>query len=387
MKVAFLTGSLSRQGGGFFPIMQRLSAELTYRGFQVEALGTEDNDYVVDRPTWGRTRTSAFKPLGPARLSYAPALVAGLRDSNPDLVHLHGIWMAVSAINHRWHLKHGKPYLISAQGMLNRWALQHQHWKKRIAGLLYENRNLRDAACLHATSAQEVEDYRKYGLRNPIAVIPNAVDIPMGPNGNAVAPWVDAAPPGSRVLRFIGRLHPKKGLLELLEGWKHARGNRRGWKLVIAGWDEVGHRAELERRIMELQLSNEVTLIGPQFGESKAACLANADAFILPSHSEGLPMAVLEVWAHGLPTIITPECNLPIGFDAGAAIRIAPEPTSISAGLETLFAMSDEERTAMGIQGRQLVEASFTWPAIAEQMLGTYRWMLGQGPKPGCVVT
>ncbi len=67
-----------------------------------------------------------------------------------------------------------------------------------------------------------------------------------------------------------------------------------------------------------------VTFPGALFGEDKRAAFHYCDGFILPSLSEGLPMVLLEAWACGKPVLMTPQCNLPEGFDAGAAVRIEP---------------------------------------------------------------
>lgn len=387
MKVTFLTGSLSRQAGGFLPILQRLSSELSQQGCDLSACGVEDTDFAEDRAGWAIPDVRVFPKFGPARLSYSRQMRDYLRTHEADLLHLHGLWMGVSALNHRWHRRTGRPYLVSAHGMLNPWAVRHQRWKKRIAGALYENANLRDATCLHALSAQEVQDYREYGLRNPVAIIPNGVDLPPDAAETAAPPWQEAVPPEARVLLFLGRIHAKKGLIELIEGWKRTGPSRRSWRLVIAGWDDGGHLATVSRHIAASGLEAEVSVVGPQFGEGKAACLSRAHGFVLPSHSEGLPVAVLEAWAHRLPAVLTPACNLPEGFSNGAAIRIEPDPGAITAGLEALFSLPDVERRAIGERGRQLVESAFTWPAITERMLATYRWLLGHGPKPHFVET
>ena len=126
--------------------------------------------------------------------------------------------------------------------------------------------------------------------------------------------------------------------------------------------------------------------VGPQFNAAKHASYHRADAFILPSFSEGLPMTVLEAWSYSLLVLMTPQCNLPEGFQADAALRIDPEPERIAQGLTALFAMPDHERTAMGERGRALVAQRFTWPHIAQQMLSVYRWVLGQGERPECVM-
>ena len=159
------------------------------------------------------------------------------------------------------------------------------------------------------------------------------------------------------------------------------------WVMVIAGWDQGGHAAELKSLATNLDIDSSIFFVGPQFDEAKYASYARADAFVLPSFSEGLPMVILEAWAHGLPVLMTPQCNLPEGFSSQSAVRIEPAKASISAGLITLFSMMDQERVAMGARGELLVKDKFTWPHIAEQMLAVYHWVLGQGQKPNCVIS
>ena len=93
-------------------------------------------------------------------------------------------------------------------------------------------------------------------------------------------------------------------------------------------------------------------------------------------------MAVLEAWSYAKPVFMTPECNLPEGFEADAALRIGPTPEEIAAGLKVLREMSDNDRSQMGNRGRALVETKFSWPRIGEQMRAVYEWMLGSGPPP-----
>ena len=135
-----------------------------------------------------------------------------------------------------------------------------------------------------------------------------------------------------------------------------------------------------------------VIFTGPAFGEEKDRLLRQASAFILPSFSEGLPMSVLEAWSYGLPVLMTDHCNLPAGFAANAALRIGTDAESIAEGLRELFALPTTDhgqRTtsliSIGRNGRALVERQFTWPQVAAQMKEVYEWLLGGGPKPGCV--
>ena len=155
---------------------------------------------------------------------------------------------------------------------------------------------------------------------------------------------------------------------------------------AIIGWDDGGHEEALHQHARRLGLLGEsVHFLGPRFDDEKAAAFSQADAFILPSHSEGLPMAVLEAWSYGLPVLKTLACNLPEGFTTDAAMRIEPNVDAIAAGIKRLIAMPERERVGMGQRGRTLVEERFTWPRVAEQMHAVYRWALGEREQPDCV--
>ncbi len=93
-------------------------------------------------------------------------------------------------------------------------------------------------------------------------------------------------------------------------------------------------------------------------------------------------MTVLEAWAYAKPVLMTPECNLPEGFTAGAALRVGPDPEEIADGLKSIIEMSDNDRRAMGARGRDLVATKFSWPRVGEQMRAVYDWVLGGGAPP-----
>jgi len=386
LKVGLVAASASRQAGGLFWAMRSLAGHLQVGGCEVQVFAGRDEHSEDDRPEWGTVPLHVLERVGPAAFGYQSSFQSRARAEGLELLHTHGLWMYSSVAAQRWRRRHGKPWVVTPHRMLDLWAEQNGRWKKRLAGWLYEDRHLRGAACLHALCAAEAEAFRAYGLSNPIAVIPNGVELPVLPATPVEPDWAKNLPEGARILLFLGRLHPKKGIPPMLEAWAQVAGaTAEPWYLVIAGWDQNGHRAELERSVAALGIEDSVRFVGPQFGEQKAASLQRANAFILPSFSEGLPMAVLEAWSYGLPVLMTPRCNLPEGFAADAALAMQPERASIRAALTSLFAMSDEARVQIGARGRQLVEARFTWSAVAENMCAVYWWVLGQGDRTACV--
>jgi poly(glycerol-phosphate) alpha-glucosyltransferase len=388
MKVGLLTASLSRNAGGLYDATRLLARDLQQSpDCDVEVFGLEDQFTSRDIAGWAGLHTNTLRVVGPKSFGYAPGLGGLLNNARLDLLHSHGLWMYPSRASSLWAKSNKKPYVISPHGMLDAWAVNNSRWKKRLVGSLYEDAHLRGAACLHALCESELGAIRAYGLRNPVCVIPNGIDMPDSQKGTSPV-WQNLLPPDARVLFYLGRIHPKKGLINLLHAWKLAQqgsADEKPWVLVIAGWDQGGHEAELKSLAASLGISSSIFFVGPQFDEAKQAGYKRADAFVLPSYSEGLPMVVLEAWAHSLPVVMTPQCNLPEGYTAQAAFKVEPNADSISDGLKTLFSQPVQERLAMGMRGQQLVKDKFTWPKIAAQMHEVYRWLLGQADQPQSV--
>ncbi len=382
-----LTSSVSRKAGGIFAAVKDLSLALARRDdAEVAVLGLEDEFTARDLPEWEPLRPKVFPARGPLGFGFSPPLKKALLSEGADVVHQHGIWMYPSLACLAWASASGKPYIVSPHGMLDPWALRLSAWKKRIASFLFQRKHLERAACIHALCRPEAEAVRAFGLANPVCVVPNGVVLP--DESEALPPPLWSPSDDRKVLLYLGRIHPKKGLAELLKGWAEAVRGRPApsWRLVIAGWDQGGHLDELKALAEQKGITDDVEFIGPLFGESKDASFAGASAFALPSHSEGLPMTVLEAWSHRLPVLMTDACNLPEGFERSAAMRTEPNASSVAGTLLRLFDTPDSELSAMGERGRKLVEERFTWEKVAVDMATVYDWLAGGGDPPPCVV-
>ena len=386
VRVGLLTAHLTRSGGGVFTSVRQFARMLeTQPGLEIDIFGPAQSGREFSEWTPLQPRTSVS--IGPRFFSYAPGLLRRLTDSDLDLVHLHGLWMHTSVASLGFTRRTAHPHLISPHGMLDSWALHNSGWKKRLAASLFENANIRGAACLHALNAAEEHSIRDYGFAGPVCVIPNGIDLATPGQPSTAAPWWTKSDPDAKNLLYLGRLHPKKGLPNLLAAWSRLDpAIRKLWRLVIAGWDERGHQGALRRMIAALRIESTVTFPGPLFGDDKKAAFQHCNGFILPSLSEGLPMVVLEAWASAKPVLMTPQCNLPEGFDAGAALPFEPEEESILATLTDFLAMDDSKRQHIGANGFALARERFAWPVIAAEMAAVYHWLAGRGPRPASIV-
>lgn len=382
MNVGMVTASVSRTGGGIYEVVRRSALELYRRGDRVSVFGLTDERFEEDREAWSPVAVNAFRHRGYKSFGYAPDLLPALRSTAPDILHNHGLWMYPSVASVQWSKLSKKPYIVSTHGMLDPWAIGHSYWKKQIAHLMYERRHLANAACLHALCAPEADAIRRHGVPNPVCVIPCGIDLPL----LNLLP----VPRQEKVLLFLGRLHPKKGLMNLLAAWqllgRHSTTVAAEWQLWIAGWDQEYHEADLRRYCVEQGLQSSVRFLGPKFGREKESVFRSAEAFVLPSFSEGLPVSILEAWSYGLPVLMTNACNLPQGFATGAALCIDTTVYGIEQGLRSITTMSNRERWEMGIRGRRLVEQEFSWASHADLMSSVYSWMSGEGAKPECVL-
>ncbi len=312
------------------------------------------------------------------------ALRRQILHSGAALLHIHGLWRSptriASALARGSRTAPALPLVIAPHGMLDAEALRYSRWKKRIVWRLWERQALRQARCLHALVPAELEAIRSLGFSQPVALIPNGVALADPERPHGPPPWAEVVPENERVLLFLGRFHAKKGLDPLLQAWRRLvpEATRQGWWLACIGYGDQGQlAARLAREPIERCL-----VLGPCFGAEKEACLAAASAFVLPSFSEGLPMAALEAMSWGLPCLLSPACNLPEAIAAGAAWSVQPQPADLAARIQELMALPDAEAAAMGRRGRALVAERFSWNTIARQCAELYGWILGGGTPP-----
>lgn len=365
--------------GGPFQSVRRLAQAQSEAGLNVRVSMPWSAEAEAHIPDWSPVKTSVFGNIIVPPLGWSPDYAKRVVHEATDILHTHGLWQHPSWVALAWKRRHHQPHVCSVRGMLEPWAWRHHAWKKRPVWWLWERRNLQSASLLHATSPQEAEGLRALGLRVPIAIISNGVDLPEMP----VAAVLEVEGVKKTAL-FLSRVHPKKGLPLLLHAWSKIMPP--GWELHIVGPDEGGHRRELEHQASALGLTDVVRFSGTLTGAAKEQAFREAKLFILPTHSENFGIAVAEALAHQLPVITTYGAPWELLQSERCGWWVPVSVDGIAAALDDATRKSPEELIAMGKRGRAAVAERFAWDRIAREFIDCYRWVLGEGAKPGSVV-
>jgi glycosyltransferase involved in cell wall biosynthesis len=334
---------------------------------------------------------NTFKLVGPKNLLFSVEIKRKARqtaDGAFDIIHQHGIWTGVSSATLIFSQLKNIPTVIAPHGSLNKWALNLSSWKKKIALAAYERENLKLASCLHATSESEISDFRDFGLKNPIAYIENGIpEKSLSLKGNAKQFRVDNGIPNDRrILLFLSRISPKKGLKMLVEAVNSISYDFEDWQLIIAGVDEFNHKKDIQSLITELNMTDKIKIIGPLFDQAKNDAFSAAELFILPSYSEGSPMVVLDSLASGVPVITTKASSWSDLEEYNCGWWTEISTIAIARALKKAVIMPAKDLKQMGEQGQILIASKYSWPKLARKTLILYDWLLKRGDKPDFII-
>lgn len=313
------------------------------------------------------------------RLGISPAMRRGLREAagNADILHSHSLWMMPNV--YPASAVHGTKcrLVVSPHGTLQDAAWNRSRFRKSIMWAMGQKKVLTSAACLVATGAGELAGIRTRGLTQAVALIPNGIDVPP-------APAHERTGNGTRRLLFLGRIHPIKGLENLLRAWSRIEPDFGAWELCLTGTDEAGYVSTLKAQAKELKITR-FGVRGPVFGEDKGSSLRDSDLLILPSFSENFGVVAAEALAHGVPVIASKGTPWQGLTTHGCGWWTENTPAALEACLREALALPPETLRQMGAAGRQWMLDEFSWPRIGRMMFDTYAWLLGSAPKPAWV--
>ncbi|MBE2179886.1 MAG: glycosyltransferase [Chthoniobacterales bacterium] len=377
MHLHFVQSLEPLQGAGLGQAALSLHLAMQAAGAGSKLLSTRSSDFAQ---TWPDVIQGVRR--APARAFYAPELKRLAADAvaGAEWFHGHGLYVWTNMWLGGEARRRGRPLVYHPHGFFDPWILRRSKKKKQLAHWLFEDRNFSHVRWWRALSAKEADQIRAVvGKQAKIEVIPNGVDLAecdsAGVKSNdeespsaCPSAWTTRKRP--KRLLFLSRIHPKKGLDLLVPAWGRLVGEFPDWELLIVGPDEGGYRAKVERMISETGGGDACRICGTVAGAEKHALLRTADMFVLPSYSEGFPMAVLEAAAHRVPAVQTSECNFPELTAAGGAWECLPESGDLERALRQALAADDAERRERGSAARNLIETRYTWGRLAADLQG-----------------
>ena len=320
--------------------------------------------------------------LGLRRLGMAPSLHAALLASvtGSCVLHSHGMWAMPNVYPGIVKEATGCSLVVSPHGTLGQWPLQHSFWKKRFSWWVLGQRwTLARADAFHVTSPAEAEDVRRLGFRQPIAVIPYG-NTPIVP-----PPDEERATRAVRRLLYFGRIHSKKGVLELVHAWHRLAADFPDWELVVAGKDdEPGYAERVRAAAAE---APRCTVRGPAYGAEKAALYGSADVLVLHTHNENFGLVVPEALSAEVPCVVSHGAPWE-GLEAhGCGWWVERTDAALEGALRAAMGLPEGERRGMGRRGRAWAEAAFSWERAATRLDGLYTWLREGGPPPADTYT
>ncbi|MBX9865721.1 MAG: glycosyltransferase [Burkholderiales bacterium] len=361
--------SIADEAKGTSYVVRRLYEEMTNHGHQVTLV---DADYQaeISCPQFSQSFAAG---VGPAKLGRSPLMANYLNQQAKageiKLLHNHGLWMMPNVYPGWVARKYNIPLITSPHGTFAKAAWESGSKIKRLFWPLLQRPALMPTVCFHATAESEYLDIRRMGYTQPVAIIPNGIDIPKGFSKQSSS---------LKTVLFLGRIHPIKGLDMLLEAWHQLESDFPDWQLKIIGPDNVGHLADLQALQRKFNLQR-VIFGGAVYEQQKWQEYHNADVFVLPSYSENFAMSVAEALACGVPAVVSKGAPWEELETHNAGLWVEIDNLSLGIGLRELMQKPAVELTQMGQNGKQLMCDKYSWQKVANMMAELYSWVLNGG--------
>ena len=373
MRILQVTGTYypELKFGGPPQKIHALSCQLVKRGHQVQvatfnserpyAKGLEQIDGVgVQYLPWIGKRTWQF----PADLSTLLDAV-----SQADVVHCYGLYNLLCPIAALIAKRQKRPYLLEPLGMYVPRARKMR--LKSIYHRLFTGWMARGATKLIATSPAEAKELSSLVDNDHLVLRRNGIDLALFQRLPSGSDFRSAYNIGDkRIILYIGRISPIKNLEQLITAFHRAA--LKNTVLVLVGpMLEADYAAEVRARIADLNLGDNVRLVGPLYNHQKLAALAAADLFVLPSLYESYGNVAAEAVAAGVPVLLTEVCGIAPLIHGRAGLSVPLQTDALADGLHMMI--DDSEQRAAWTGKRADVLAELSWEKPLEQLELLYR--------------
>lgn len=369
--LVMLATTLAAKDGGIARSVPRLAMAVAELGTPVTLVAP-----LTPAPAIDPRSLHGVEVLTASRWSELKALIRQTVDAtNNNLLAYHaGIWSPANHYFAKVARKRGVPYIASPRSMLDPWALEHKPLRKRIAWFSYARHDVSHSTFIHATSDLEASHLESLNIVVPVYVIPHGIDMP--PAALCATDRVATEKSKKRVL-FLSRLHPKKGLEDLLLAFGAI--NREEWELVVVGSGHASYEARLRQLAATLPCFKDVHFAGEATDREKWAWYQSADLFVLPSYSENFGLVIAESLAAGVPVLTTTATPWGALITRKCGWCVLPGPSKLREALSEAMMLSDATLKSMGARGRNWMLERFSWGAVAARFTEACRLALDGG--------
>ena len=385
MKILTFISSLSLNGGGPSRSVPMLVKGLAEEGVDITLMTVHSDDMNTHALDGTAAKLKILTPGYTSEEMEEYVLAEGF-----NLIQMQSIWdipyHQLAKLAKKLHI----PYIITPRGMLEPWSLNQKRWKKRLALMLYQMKDLQRAACIFTTAEMEAKHIRDLGVRVPISVIPNGI----ATEGYSCRKSIDGV---KKQILFLSRVHVKKGIELLIDAFSHLHYDFPDWTVVIVGNGEIDYIKTLENRVASLGLQDCIKILPPVFGDAKTRLYQESSLFCLPSFSENFGMVIAEAMSCGIPTITTngtpwqllngEESTMGASLDmlgedrrTGWCIELSVRNLEIV--LREAMSMDFLDLYKMGQRGSKLVNENFNYRSVAKKTKRLYEWILNGGEIP-----
>jgi glycosyltransferase involved in cell wall biosynthesis len=377
MKVVHTAASLEDMAGGPSYIIPALVAALAKQNYDASLFSIAPQDTIEKSDfLWHKFANQWSRMPGLYKLQASSKMNMTLHQQNAHVIHNHGLWLMPNIYGSRVKAKSGQKLITSVHGMLAPEAMRYSKIPKKIFSTLYQNHALANTDLFHVTSSEELDQLRRAGLRQPIALVPLGISVEQT--------HIKNKDQNQKVILYLGRIHPIKRLGDLVEAWSELALSHPDWCVKIIGPDDGQEGGRLHDQIIAKKIPR-IEILDAVFGIEKSAIFASASLYILPSQSENFSLTVAEALAHGVPVISSkgaPWSNLEAqkcGWwcDVGVA--------GLKQALSKALSTPPEKLEAMGENGKHWMERDFSIITMAKKMATTYEWLVSGGMKPDFV--
>jgi len=293
-------------------------------------------------------------------------LTSSLTSGGRAIAHVHGVWLAPQLLGARTGRRLNVPVVLTTHGMLSPYLWNYKgplgKLKKAVYWRLMGGSVFREATVVHVITEFERRCVAEFLPGARFVTIPNSIDTDQIDDELSHLPRAEPND-DDRIILFVGRLDPTKGVDILIRAFARARIPSE-YRLVIAGFERIpAYGVYLRRLVAEEGIAQRTEFVGPLHGRKKLEAYSRAWIVAFPSHSEVVGLVNLEAAACGTPTITTHQTGLS-NWEEGGGILVQPDVDDVTHALSRAVSWSSEERSERGARARRLIMECYSWSVM-----------------------